>query len=401
MNTAVAGERQHYWDTLRALLMLLGIPYHVALSYRPGETWIVRSNEGWAPFPQIAEFIHLFRMPAFFLIAGYFAALLLSRRAPALWLKQRFVRLGIPFITSILVLVPIMNLACEFSNLPYSKALSSFLWNSSHSGGYWVRHLWFIIVLLYLSTMMAALSGVIPRLRTGYIAEGFDRLCARHILPALLVLGLVIGLWRAGVLEAFYIAGLNTNLLQQILRLDELILFAPWFLLGFLFQRAPATLKSFTRVSLPMVVLAAVFTVLAFRVAPDLHPATGRLLSTFAILTLTQVVIAAAHYWMDRPSMLVSRFVDAAFVIYLFHMPIITILVWLGQDVPVPTAVKGIGVMAITLALSWGAWLVIARVRLLAWLFNGTEPTLGRHAAGLTTGLARSQNKTKAPALLS
>ncbi len=388
MNTAIAGDRQHYWDTLRALLMLLGIPYHVALSYRPGQTWIVRSDEGWAPFVHLAEFIHLFRMPAFFLIAGFFAALLLSRRAPGVWLKQRFMRLGIPFITSIVVLVPILNLACEFSNLPYSRALSSFVWNSTHSGGYWVRHLWFIIVLLYLSSAATLLCSLFPRLRTACVPEGLDRAMARYLLITLLLGTLGIALWEAAAVEAFYIAGLATNVPQQILRLDELIIYTPWFITGVLLQRAPATLTRFTQPHWLMAPLVALTVWLAFTLPAQLHPAPGRMVTTFAAMAITWTLIGVARRWMDRPHALVTRFVDAAFVIYLFHLPIVALLVWLGQSVALAPAAKGLAVMALTLALSWGAWLVILRVPVLAVLFNGT-----------TAGTARPVRPAGAPIL--
>ena len=81
---AASAPREHFWDTLRAVLMLLGIPYHVALSYMLGRQWIVKSGEGVTGFIELARFISLFRMPAFYLTAGYFAAMLLARRVSKL-----------------------------------------------------------------------------------------------------------------------------------------------------------------------------------------------------------------------------------------------------------------------------------------------------------------------------
>jgi len=371
LRTGGAIDREHYWDTLRAFAMLLGIPYHVALSYRPGEQWIVRSDEGLSVFTWLAQVIHLFRMPAFFLIAGYFAALLLARREPLTWLKGRFLRLGVPFITTILTLVPLMNLTCEFSNLPYSEALSSFMRNSTSSGGYWVRHLWFIIVLLYCCSAAAMLAHRFPSLKTALLPQSLDRGLARHFTPGLLAVALVLGLWQAAAVEAFYIAGLATNVPQQILRLDELIIYAPWFALGCLLQRMPLTQARFTRLNGALIVVAVAFTALSLAIGKQLHPATGRLLATMAAVPITQLLVAAARTWFDRPSPLARQLTDAAFVIYLFHMPIIIVLVWLGQSVPVHVAIKAPSVMALSLALSWLAWRVIARSPALSFRFNG------------------------------
>jgi glucan biosynthesis protein C len=366
-----AAEREHYWDTLRAFAMLLGIPYHTAMAYRPGQTWIVRSDEGLTALARLAEFIHLFRMPAFFLIAGYFAALLLARREPRAWLKGRVVRLGIPFVTTILTLVPLMNLACEFSNLPYSAALSSFMHNSSNSGGYWVRHLWFIIVLLYCCGAAAALAWHVPALRQKMLAARLDQRIASSFTLALLATALVLGLWQGAAVEAFYIAGLNINLPQQILRLDELIIYAPWFALGCLLQRMPITRASFGRIQPGVVVIAVAFTLLSMTIRHDLHPATGRFIATFAALSLTQILVAAARTFFDRPNRLVRQITDASFVIYLFHMPIIIWLVWLAQGLAIPVGFKALGIMALSLALSWLAWMVIVRSPALSWRFNG------------------------------
>ena len=380
--------REHYWDALRAGLMLLGIPYHVALSYRPGEQWIVRSGEGWAPFTWLAELIHVFRMPAFFIIAGYFAALLLARRAPGKWFKGRFVRLGVPFAAAIVTLVPIMNLACEFSNLPYSEALSSFVWNSTHSGGYWVRHLWFIIVLLYLSSAAAALVAALPRWAKASVPERIDRLCADNFLTALLAAALLIGIWEAVAVELFYIGGLATQLPQQILRIDELIIYAPWFALGCLLQRMPRTIARVGRFSWPIAGIAAIGLLLSFTIVDALHPAPGRALVTFAALAISQLLIAGARTLLDRPSALMGRLTDASYVIYLLHLPVITILVWLGQGIAMPAALKGLLVMLLATAISYVGWLAIARSGVLAFLYNGTTRAGALKAAPVPSGRA-------------
>ena len=372
MASGQAKAREHYWDTLRAGLMLLGIPYHVALSYMPGSRWIVRSDEGFVGAPQIAEFIHFFRMPAFYVIAGYFAALLLMRRAPGFWLKGRFVRLGVPFVATIVTLVPVMNIACEFSNLPYPEAWSSFANNSSTSGGYWVRHLWFIIVLLYLCTAAAALITIWPRLAQARLNEELDRRIAARLPLALLAIAVVVGLWEGAAVEEFYILGLNTNLLQGILRLDELIIYTPYFALGCMLQRAPAVAAAMGRFSIPVTAAALVMTVISMTLIDGLHPATARFVVALTAIAWTQVLIAAARSALDRPVPAVEKIVQASYVIYLFHLPVICLLVWWGQYVAMPVVLKALMVTAITTAVSYGAWVAMGWSPALSFAFNGT-----------------------------
>jgi glucan biosynthesis protein C len=364
-------SREHFWDALRAFLMLLGIPYHVALSYQPGQDFIVHSGEGVPGFTQFADALHLFRMPAFFVIAGYFAMLLLARREPMGWLKGRFLRLGVPFLTCIVTLVPAMNLVCELSNLPLAEALRSWRENSLSSGGYWVRHLWFIIVLLYLCTAAALLALRFPAVKNGLLPRRIDRWSSQHFLGTLLGLGLAIGAWEALALEAFYRAGLATMLPQQVLRLDELVIFAPWFVLGCVLVRARAMLDRITQFSLPVTLVAVVGTVTWLLVHKDVVPMAERFIGTFAALGTTQVLIAAARTLLDRPIPLVRKLTDASFVIYLFHLPLITLFVWLAQPLPVPALVKALAIMALSFGMSYAIWRMIGRVRSMSLLYEG------------------------------
>lgn len=366
--------------------MLLGIPYHVALCYRPGQDWIVRTGEGVPGMALLAELIHLFRMPTFFLIAGYFAAMLLVRRAPGAWLGGRVRRLGLPFVATILTLVPLLNLACEFSTFPPAEALRSFRDNALTSGGYWVRHLWFIIVLLYCSAIVAALVRWMPGLARQQVASRTDAALARHLPLALLATATIVGLWQGAVVEAFWDWGFATNLYQQILRIDEFIAYLPYFALGCLLQRMPAVQAKFGQLSPAVMVIAIVATIVSVRWGSEVHPATGRFIATFAALASTQVLVAAARTWFDRPSAGVRAVTEGAFVIYLFHMPIVIGLAWLGQEVALPTWLKVVAVNLLTLALSWGAWLVIRRSGTLSLAFNGVRTPLPLHRSG--TGAA-------------
>ncbi|ARU16369.1 hypothetical protein A9D14_09425 [Croceicoccus marinus] len=368
---AARPPREHFWDTLRAVLMLLGIPYHVALSYMVGRQWIVKSGEGVTGFIELARFISLFRMPAFFLIAGYFAAMLLARRAPGTWLEGRFRRLAIPLVTSVIVLVPVMNWFCEISNLPFSQAVASWIDNSSKSGGYWVRHLWFIIVLLYFCCAIAALALWKRDFAQARLPQWADRLVGRHMVIALLMLATIVGLWEALAVEAFYIQGLNTNVIQEILRVDQAIIYAPWFAMGCFLQRSREAVARVTRYSHAVVVLASLAVVLAIITKEMVHPALFRFIETFAALMMTQLLISLAAHLFDRPIPAVQRFTAASFVIYLFHLPLICALVFAGQYVALPPLVKALAVMGLTLAISYGAWLLIERSKLLALLFDG------------------------------
>jgi len=369
MQTTV--QREHFWDGLRAFLMLLGIPYHVALSYQVGQDFIVHSGEGVPGFAQIAQVLHLWRMPAFFVIAGYFAMLLLSRRDPGGWLGRRFMRLGVPFVSSVVLLVSPMNLMCELSNLAWPEALRSWQANSLSSGGYWVRHLWFIVVLLYFSSAAAWAASRSEAVRSGLVSPQLDGWAARYFLAFLLIVATAIGAWEALALEAFYKAGLATMVPQQVLRLDEAIIYAPWFLFGCVLARARKMLERMAAASWPVAAVSIAVTALWLRVHADVLPMAERFIGTFAALATTQVLVAGARTLLDRSMPLVRKLTDASFVVYLFHLPLIVLLVWLAQPLGVPAWVKALTIMLLSFGLSYAIWLAVRRFRVTAFLFEG------------------------------
>ncbi|MBT8448711.1 MAG: acyltransferase family protein [Gammaproteobacteria bacterium] len=93
-------QRIHYLDNLRALAMLLGVFFHAAVAYGPmlQNLWLSSGPEQSAAIDAVAWFTHLWRMPLFFMISGFFSILLIERRGMSGFLKNRGMRIAVPFI---------------------------------------------------------------------------------------------------------------------------------------------------------------------------------------------------------------------------------------------------------------------------------------------------------------
>ncbi len=96
--------RFHALDSLRAVAMLLGIVIHglqahATLNFRPGS--------GTPGGIWLAEFIHAWRMPLFFLVSGFFCRMMFHRYGPELYLKRRWQRIGIPLLLGLLTVSPL------------------------------------------------------------------------------------------------------------------------------------------------------------------------------------------------------------------------------------------------------------------------------------------------------
>ena len=119
----IATSRYHGLDFVRALMMSLGVVLHTALVFMP-EGWIYMDPDSVAWSPLIVWTIHIFRMSAFFVMAGFFGAMLHARRGTATFLGHRFDRIVVPLVIGWFVLSPLMSLSLSFARPPPSPHTS-------------------------------------------------------------------------------------------------------------------------------------------------------------------------------------------------------------------------------------------------------------------------------------
>lgn len=151
-----ASLRFHDLDALRAVALLLGVFNHATLFLIPGaepiqhQVGLVRLPE----MPAIWYWISLnaisgFRMPLYFLLSGFFAAMLWKRWGLPRMAKHRFSRIVLPLLVGCITIVPLsawaeLGGAFDLREWPY-------VWLNG------VYHLWFLVVLVWLSACFFAL----------------------------------------------------------------------------------------------------------------------------------------------------------------------------------------------------------------------------------------------------
>ena len=94
--------------------MLLGIVLHATLAFFPS-FWPVQDNTSSldGPYDEILHAIHGFRMPLFFMLSGFFTAMLWRRRGLGSLLEQRLKRVALPLLVGLVTIVPLMNWVSE------------------------------------------------------------------------------------------------------------------------------------------------------------------------------------------------------------------------------------------------------------------------------------------------
>lgn len=100
--------RRHDLDALRAVAMLLGIVLHVILSFAPqtAAAWPVTDVSANGVYDLLMAAIHGFRMPLFFLLSGFFTAMLWRSRGLKALLTHRARRIGLPLFVGMFTIVP-------------------------------------------------------------------------------------------------------------------------------------------------------------------------------------------------------------------------------------------------------------------------------------------------------
>jgi hypothetical protein len=105
--------------------MLLGVVYHAAESFEQNAYtyWAIGDNSSSLVLDVLRHASHSFRIQLFFLIAGFFASLLVARRGLGTFVRNRLSRILVPFIIGWAVLYPLLV----------------FLWmKGAAKSGYWV-----------------------------------------------------------------------------------------------------------------------------------------------------------------------------------------------------------------------------------------------------------------------
>jgi len=140
MEPPPSSSRRHDLDALRAFAMLLGIALHAALSFAGGP-WMVQDSRTSGMFHLLFGAVHGFRMPLFFLLSGFFTAMLWRKRGLRALISHRFRRVFLPLLIGLVTIIPAMHfvaaMAVKGGGLkrgPQTTTAAPDLWKASAAG---------------------------------------------------------------------------------------------------------------------------------------------------------------------------------------------------------------------------------------------------------------------------
>jgi len=162
--SAPAQPRDHGLDRLRVAVILLVVLLHASLSYMvaPPKWWYVLDPRQSLFFTGLVLVVDVPIMLIMFFLAGYFAFPSLQKRGPVGFLRDKAVRIGIPWVFGTLVLAPPTAYLIYYSR-HFPVSLGAF-WRTDFWGkAYQQSVYWYLGVLLLCFVLTAALSAASPR----------------------------------------------------------------------------------------------------------------------------------------------------------------------------------------------------------------------------------------------
>src|SRR5215475_3943036 len=155
-------SRYHALDALRAAMMFLGIYLHAVVAYSPTGGWPYKPMQLTTTLDWSVGLIHVFRMPVFYVMAGFFAALLLQRYGLRRAAANRFWRIVIPFVVGCIVMVPLLSFLIALGRAGLPRA-TEFILSGRFLAYAHPAHLWFLEYLIVLYGLALTVIAIVPR----------------------------------------------------------------------------------------------------------------------------------------------------------------------------------------------------------------------------------------------
>ncbi len=366
--------RYHGLDALRALAMAMGIVLHAALPYFFTDgLW--PSDDQSGSIKAIFEFIHMWRMPLFFMLSGFLSALVISRRSTVYWADHRFKRVGLPllifWLPIALVLPQIFGYGFkgEFPGVDGIKAETLFNPN----------HLWFLIHLL----LFVGIVGIIRLISsaTATIFRPSVFMTSWTMFAGFFVRVIYLPVPLAIIIILFFMLIPTGGELISNLAGTSI-----YFFLGYgLFSN-----KNLFKKMKSHWIYYVVFALLAFAAylwliselgaydpkneedAPlwglvIVLKATCAILFSYGFIGLSEVKFGTdSHTW--------RWLSDSAYWVYLVHLPIVTMITFAMFSISIPVEIKFIVSIVLTSVIGVVTYKYLVRGTVIGLLLNGKRP---------------------------
>jgi glucans biosynthesis protein C len=369
-----AASRYHALDALRAAMMFLGIYLHAVVAYSPNGGWPFKPPQLTTTLDLSMIVIHIFRMPVFYVMAGFFAALLLQRYGSRRAIINRFWRIAVPFVVGWIVIYPLVMFMVAFGRRGLDPAVD-FILSGRFLDYAHPMHLWFLEYLIVFYVLAAIVVVTLPRIvPTGMRTRllGLFRSIVRSVW-APLPLGVLSFLALLPMTHSWlddppgFVPAVRLVVAYGIPFVFGWLLFANADLLDVLRERG----WLYTAIA---ILACAAYLVLLFSFA-DRGMAFYALRAAHALAMWCLILGTTGLFlrYLSGHSALRRSLCDSSYFLYIAHLPVILLFQLILLDVPLPPLAKIPLVLAATIAVLLPLYRYGVRPTFIGAVLNGRK----------------------------
>ena len=378
-------ERFHDLDAVRAGALLLGIALHTSMSFIEPQVWLIKDVHSSAGLDVLFYVIHMFRMMTFFVMAGFFAHMLMARRGLGGFIKNRLIRVGAPLAAfwPIVFAAIIVVMIIAFAPPPGAPPVPAAPPPPLTAKTFPLTHLWFLYALLWLYggaiviklvTDVLRIGGTLGRMMdaiTGFLTRT-DLIGAALILPAFAAL-------YANPAWLMWF-GIPTPDAGVIINTPALAGFSTAFGFGWFLHRSPELLGHLAKrwwAYLPAAVIGTLICLNMIGITPVIIPTKGSDHPLYLALYLltgwswTLGLIGAAHAFLKRENPVLRYLSDASYWLYIVHIPVVMGLQLAMRHLAGPAELKFAGILLATVMIGLFTYQFMVRYTFIGAILNG------------------------------
>ena len=381
---AYKAERLYSLDSLRAILMLLGVIFHTTLTYRASLHSI--NIDAWMQDPisthilndYITDFVHAFRMQHFYLIAGFFGAMLFYSKGPLQSITNRFLRVGLPFAVFIVILSPLCNFAFDYSRLVFSggtTAFASTLSDFSFPGDLIpgsTKHLWFLYYLIFFSAFSISLGLVFRKLPSlsNRISNTFSWLIQQTKYRVLILSGITFLIYSLIEPKA-----IENSFYKWIPDISVFIFYLSFYLVGWLLFKSKHLLKTMMQSDWLCLMLGLVLFTVHFVMKESVNEMITLMLIIKSLTTWLFIFGITGLFirYGSNQSARMRYISDSSYWVYLLHLPLTAFLPGFIADWQLHAILKLLIVVVGTMVICLATYHYLVRGTFIGQFLNGKK----------------------------
>jgi peptidoglycan/LPS O-acetylase OafA/YrhL len=389
---------------VRAFALLLGVLFHAAESFGPDNYYWAIVDSSPSPLLENIRFAcHSFRLELFFVIAGFFARLVIVRKGTGPFVSNRTKRIFVPFVLGWLVLYPILVLIWlwgrtisgnlgdlgippEAQGLPAWKLWIGFFVTLGFLKKFDLTHLWFLHQLLVLYAIFLGSARAVRRVKPlqagmanvdrwfGSMTTSYFSVVAFAVFSVPLLL----------TMKSWVVDTPKESLIPQW---PTTFFFGFCFAAGWLWQRAPAKIEVLANRWIPHLVIGILFW-LSFawfdfdairKMSADERWRAHLLFTILYAHMMWGFVLGFLGLFtrfFNQPSTWTRYVADSSYWIYIAHLPLVVALQVAVAKIPLIWQVKYPLIVGIATVILFLSYHYLVRGTWIGLLLNGRRHSL-------------------------